>query len=186
MLYGKTATENWILYEKVGNWVSRIFIVFVCTEMNLIVFSDPSKCVNTQYSALSGALYKPLSTSIPYNYNCHNIYWDPLICLVKNSFDCIDLYFIFQWTSVRIHEGPGLLFWYCAMLLWRQMDSRQLLSTYTLLYTYTDIFRWKVKINLHMTLKLTIVMPISYDAISPPFCFFNVVTSHTRHSASHR
>ena len=35
---------------------------FVRTEMNLIVFSGPSNCVNTQYAALSGlCLYGPIS-----------------------------------------------------------------------------------------------------------------------------
>ena len=82
--------------------------------------------------------------------------------------DCIDLYFIFQWTrSVfmrggAIPRGPfttELLLWYCAMLLWREMDSLQLLTLYL---TLTPIFSGrKAKINLHTTPKLTVVMPIS-------------------------
>ena len=31
---------------------------FVRTEINLIVFSGPQNCVNTQYTALSGALFE--------------------------------------------------------------------------------------------------------------------------------
>ena len=31
------------------------YCVFVRTEMNLFVFSDPSNCVNIQYTALAGA-----------------------------------------------------------------------------------------------------------------------------------
>ena len=32
------------------------YCVFVRTEMNLIAFSGPRNCVNTQYAALSGAM----------------------------------------------------------------------------------------------------------------------------------
>ena len=52
-----------------------------------------------------------------------------------------------------------LLLWYCEMLLWREMDSLQLLTLYL---TLTPIFSGrKAKINLHTTPKLTVVMPIS-------------------------
>ena len=33
------------------------YCVFVRTEINLIAFSGPRNCVNTQYAALSGAMY---------------------------------------------------------------------------------------------------------------------------------
>ena len=33
------------------------YCVFVCTEMNLIAFSGPRNCVNTQYAVLSGAMH---------------------------------------------------------------------------------------------------------------------------------
>ena len=50
-----------------------------------------------------------------------------------------------------------LLLWYCAMLLWREMDSLQLLTLYL-----TPIFLGrKAKINLHTTPKLIVAMPIS-------------------------
>ena len=87
----------------------------------------------------------------------------------ERSSDHIDLFFIFQWTrSVfmrggAIPRGPfttELLLWYCAMLLWREMDSLKLL---TLCLTLTHIFSGrKAKINLQMTPKLTGVMPISF------------------------
>ena len=32
------------------------YCVFVHTEINLIAFSGPRNCVNTQYAALSGAM----------------------------------------------------------------------------------------------------------------------------------
>ena len=32
------------------------YCVFVRTEINLIAFSGPRNCVNTQYAALSGAM----------------------------------------------------------------------------------------------------------------------------------
>ena len=99
-----------------------------------------------------------------YNYNCHNIYWDPLIWLVKNGH-------LIALTCISFFNEPGpyswgagpftteLLLWYCAMLLWREMDSLQLLTLYL---TLTPIFSVrKAKINLHTTPKLTAVMPIS-------------------------
>ena len=36
--------------------IKDFYCVFVRTEMNLIVFSGPRNCVNTQYAALSGAM----------------------------------------------------------------------------------------------------------------------------------
>ena len=97
------------------------------------------------------------------NYNCHNIYRCPLIWLVKNGhivLTCIsffnELLFIFM-RGGDIHAE--LLFWYCAMLLWIEMDSRQLLTLY---FTLTQIFSGeKIKKNLHTTLKLTLFMLIS-------------------------
>ena len=52
-----------------------------------------------------------------------------------------------------------LLLWYCAMLLWREMDSLQLLTLYLTLTPIVSVR--KAKINLHTTPKLTVVMPIS-------------------------
>ena len=98
------------------------------------------------------------------NYNCHNIYWDPLIWLVKNGH-------LIALTCISFFNEPGpyswgagpftteLLLWYCAMLLWREMDSLQLLTLYLAL---TPLFSGrKAKINLHTTPKLTVVIPIS-------------------------
>ena len=98
-----------------------------------------------------------------YNYNCHNIYWDPLIWLVKNGH-------LIALTCISFFNEPGpyswgagpftteLLLWYW-MLLWREMDSVQLLTLYL---TLTPIFSGrKAKINLHTTPRLTVVMPIS-------------------------
>ena len=99
-----------------------------------------------------------------HNYNCHNIYWDPLIWLVKNGH-------LIALTCISFFNEPGpyswgagpftteLLLWYCAMLLWREMDSLQLLTLY---FALTPIFSGrKAKINLHTTPKLTVVIPIS-------------------------
>ena len=78
------------------------------------------------------------------NYNCHNIYWDPLIWLVKNGH-------LIALTCISFFNEPGpyswgagpftteLLLWYCAMLLWREMDSLQLLTLYLAL-AFTPIF----------------------------------------------
>ena len=98
------------------------------------------------------------------NYNCHNIYWDPLIWLVKNGH-------LIALTCISIFNEPGpyswgagpftteLLLWYCTMLLWREMDSLQLLTLYLAL---TPIFSGrKAKVNIHTTPKLTVVIPIS-------------------------
>ena len=106
-----------------------------------------------------------MQTEIPkYNYNCHNIYWYPLNWLVKNGH-------LIALTCISFFNEPGpyswgagpftteLLLWYCAMLLWREMDSLQLPTLYL---TLTPIFSGrKAKINLHTTPKLTVVMPIS-------------------------
>ena len=94
-----------------------------------------------------------------YNYNCHNIYWDPLIWLVKNGH-------LIALTCISFFNEPGPYSWgagpfttelllrYCAMLLWR--DSLQLLTLYLAL---TPIFSGrKAKINLHTTPKLTVVI----------------------------
>ena len=102
------------------------------------------------------------------NYNCHNIYWDPLIWLVENghliALTCISFFNKpgpYSWGAGPF-RGPftsELLLWYCAMLLWREMDSLRLLTVYL---TLTPIFSGrKAKIDLHMTSKLTVVMPIS-------------------------
>ena len=62
-------------------------------------------------------------------------------------------------SSDRIDFTTELHLWYCAMLLWREMDNLQLLTLYL---TPTPIFSGrKAKINLHTTSKLTVVMPIS-------------------------
>ena len=39
--------------------IKDFYCVFVRTEMNLIAFSGPRNCVNTQYAALSGAMAYP-------------------------------------------------------------------------------------------------------------------------------
>ena len=102
------------------------------------------------------------------NYNCHNIYWDPLIWLVENghliALTCISFFNEpgpYSW-GVGPFRGPFtsvLLLWYCAMLLWREMDSLWLLTVYL---TLTPIFSArKAKIDLHVTPNITVVMPIS-------------------------
>ena len=61
-------------------------------------------------------------------------------------------------------------------------------TTYTLLYAYTDIFKWKSKDLLTYNASIISVhadQP-SY-AISPPSCFLNIVTStFARHSLNAR
>ena len=81
-----------------------------------------------------------------YNYNCRNIYWDPLIWLVENghliALICISFFNEpgpYSWGAGPF-RGPfmsELLLWYCAMLLWREMDSLRLLTVYL---TLTPIF----------------------------------------------
>ena len=105
------------------------------------------------------------------------------------SSDRIDLYFIFQWTrSVfmrgrAIPRGPfttELLLWYCTMLLWREMDSLQLLILYL---TLTPIFSGrKANINLHTMPKLTVlshVDQLSAASIQFPSPQSDAITSCT-------
>ena len=50
--------------KKFGIEYQGFLLLFVRTKINLIAFSDPSNCVNTQYASLSGAMGKcnaPLS-----------------------------------------------------------------------------------------------------------------------------
>ena len=42
--------------KKFGIEYQGFYYVYVRTEMNLIAFSGPRNCVNTQYAALSGAM----------------------------------------------------------------------------------------------------------------------------------
>ena len=44
--------------KKFGIEYQGFYCVFVRTEINLIAFLGPRNCVNTQYAALSGAMYK--------------------------------------------------------------------------------------------------------------------------------
>ena len=69
-----------------------------------------------------------------------------------------------------------LLLWCCAMLLWRELDNRQLLSLYFIL---TQILSGgKAKINLQTKLNLTVFMPISCLMWSGcHLVFFNIVMS---------
>ena len=45
-----------MLWKSLELSIKDFYCVFVRTEINLISFSDPSNCVNTQYTALSGAM----------------------------------------------------------------------------------------------------------------------------------
>ena len=61
-------------------------------------------------------------------------------------------------------------------------------TTYTLLYAHTDIFRWKSKdlLTLHASINNFHAYQLS-NAISPPSCFLNAVTStFARHSLNAR
>ena len=67
--------------------------------------------------------------TILHNYNCQNIYWDPLIWLVKSSHLLVLTCICFLMNTCSYSWGARtfmaeLLLWYCAMLLWREMDSR--------------------------------------------------------------
>ena len=94
----------------------------------------------------------------------------------ERSSDRIDLYFIFQWTRSVFMRGGAIpraihdrtTF----VILWREMDSLQLLTVYL---TLTPIFSGrKAKINLHTTPESTVVMPIScllrsiHNSVSQP------------------
>ena len=61
-------------------------------------------------------------------------------------------------------------------------------STYTLLYANTDIFRWKSKDLLTNNASINSIHADQLsNAISPPSCFLNVVTStFARHSLTAR
>ena len=63
MLYAKTSLNDNSKLNTAASYASELGIkdfywVFVRTEMNLIVLSKPSNCVNTQYTVLSGAMAK--------------------------------------------------------------------------------------------------------------------------------
>ena len=71
---------------------------------------------------------------LPFWDNGHNIYWDPLNWLVKNGYLIVLIYISF-FNELLFVWGAGtftaeLLLWYCAMFLWRDMDSRQLLHVH--------------------------------------------------------
>ena len=79
----------------------------------------------------------------------------------ERSSDRIGLHFIFQWTRSVFMRGGAIHDRTTFVILWREMDSLQLLTLYLTL-TCTPIFSCRgAKINLHTTPKLTVVMPIS-------------------------
>ena len=61
-------------------------------------------------------------------------------------------------------------------------------TTYTLLYAYTDIFRWKSKDLLTFNASINSIHADQlFNAISPPSCFLTAVTStFARHSLNAR
>ena len=106
--------------------------------------------------------------SLQDNYNCHNIYWDPLIWLVENghliALTCISFFNEpgpYSWGAGH-SEGHSRQNYFCDTVQCfyeEKMDSLRLLTVYL---TLTPIFsRRKAKIDLHMAPKLTEVMPIS-------------------------
>ena len=102
------------------------------------------------------------------NYNCHNIYWDQLIWLVKNGnlivLTCISFFVMYSWGAGTF--TAKLLLWYCALLLWREMDSRQLLTLYlTLTQIFSDKLTQDALINSIHAEQLS-------NAILPPSLFF--------------
>ena len=46
--------------------IKEFYCVFVRTEINLIAFSGPRNCINTQYAALSGAMPCLKQTNLDY------------------------------------------------------------------------------------------------------------------------
>ena len=129
-----------------------------------------------------------------HKYNCHNIYWDPLSWMVKNGhliiLTCISF---FNEHSFVLMRGV----WYCATLLWREMDSRQLLTLY---YTLTQIFsgsldlpstqhahlrRWissmhNNQITNYWKLKNVSVLSRKRWPIIPDFLFLNFTNTHAK------
>ena len=101
------------------------------------------------------------------NYNCHNIYWDPLIWLVKNGH-------LIALTCISFSNEPSPYSWggrghsrqnyFCDTV--QCFNEEKLLTTTTttdtLPCTYsTPIFSGrKTKINLHTKPKWTVVIPI--------------------------
>ena len=62
--------------------------------MNLIAFSDPRNCVNTQYAALSGAMFihvdvYPLPAELIFNVDNFSTLMYIFICTVFNLYMCI-------------------------------------------------------------------------------------------------
>ena len=56
--------------------------VFVRTEMNLIAFSGPRNCVNTQYAALSGAMVLTVKSFCQYMGCSYEFDWLNIILTV--------------------------------------------------------------------------------------------------------
>ena len=54
--------------------IKGFYCIFVRTKMNLIAFLGPSNCVNTQYAALSGAMFHSVFDAI--NFGCSIIYFE--------------------------------------------------------------------------------------------------------------
>ena len=81
----------------------------------------------------------------------------------ERSSDRIDLYFIFQWTRSVFMRGGAIHDRTTFVILCNASMKRngQPATTDTLPCTYTYISGRKAKINLHMTPKLTVVMPNS-------------------------
>ena len=78
-----------------------------------------------------------------YIYNCHNIYWDPLIWLVKNGhlIRRIDLYFIIQWTRPVFMRGGAIHDRTTFVILCNASMKRNGQPA----TTHLPIFRWKSK-----------------------------------------
>ena len=140
--------------------IISMFFLSSFEPLDMLTNNDSIKvysCIDTYSHSCN-----PLSN----NYNCHNIYWTPLIWLVKNghllALNCISFFNEpgpYSWGA-----GPfttELLLWYCAMLLWRDTDSLQLLTLYLTLRSTLTFSGGKAKINLHTTPKLKVVMLIN-------------------------
>ena len=123
-----------------------------------------------------------------YNYNCHNTYWNSLIWR-KFTWSYWPVYFIFQWTSVRIYEGRDIHGKTSFVILCSASMKRsgQSATTYALLYTYTYIFRWKSKDELTYGAQINMIhADLLPNAISPSFCIWTLWRLRTRHSRNAR
>ena len=137
---------KYLTHSKTSNFSTlrqEIIIPYVMIYIWLIIYHFRLRRLNFTFTI---SIWLKADFYLWNNYNCHNIYRCPLIWLVKNGhlivLTCIsffnELLFVFM-RGGDIHGRTSFLI-LCNASMKRNGQSA---TTYTLLYTYADIFRWK-------------------------------------------